>query len=385
MDIPLAGLEEWMRRYYHKVDHDIGSSGVRDLSMRELADISGFELADLEPMMLRDSECLGGERLRGALADRWTFGDVDRVMVTHGSSEAIYIIMHTVLRPGDEVIVVDPVYQQLRDIAGSLGCRITRWSLRDGGGFAADLDRLRVLAASDPKMIVVNFPHNPTGLSLTADQQRELVAIAAESGAWLVWDHAFGELTYSAPPLPLPLWYDRCIAFGTFSKSYGLAGLRVGWCVGPPEVLARTALLRDYIALYVSPILEFFAEHAVRSADKIVAIQREHAGANLRLLQEWASRFPDQVRFQTPHGGVCAFVEVLDRPDVTGLCRRMAEEHRVLLVPGECFGDDVAGYVRLGFGGTTAELSAGLAGLERAMGRAGSMTHSVRGGQLSDG
>jgi capreomycidine synthase len=366
--LPIALLEQWMRDYYHKVDHDIGSSGVRDLTMAEFRTLCGFELSDLDPMVFHDSESYGGTRLRAALADRWAGGDLDRMMVTHGSSEAIYLVMQLALDPGDEVIVLDPAYQQLYDIAAARDCRITRWRLDARDGFAADLERLRHLARSGPRMIVVNFPHNPTGVSITAEEQKELVAIAAEARAWLVWDHAFGELTYTADPLPLPAqWYDRCIAFGTFSKSYGLAGLRVGWCLAPPDLLARMALWRDYIALYVSPILEFFAEQAVRHADRIVARQSEHARANLRLLREWAEGRPGLVRFTPPDGGVCAFVEFPGQPDVVRSCRRLAEEHRVLLVPGACFGDAYRDYARLGFGGTTAELTAGLSLLERVL------------------
>src|SRR4051794_29311459 len=116
-----------MRLYYHAVDHDIGSSGVRDLTVEELRRICGFDLGGLDAMVFHDSESFGGSRLRAALADRWTEGEIDAVMVTHGSSEAIYIVMRTLLEPGDEVVVVDPAYQQLHDVAADMGCRITRW------------------------------------------------------------------------------------------------------------------------------------------------------------------------------------------------------------------------------------------------------------------
>lgn len=367
MDLAVAKLEAWMRDYYHRVDHDIGSSGVRDLSIAELRGICGFELADLDHMVLHDSESHGGAALRGALADRWTGGDVERMMVTHGSSEAIYLIMTLLLEPGDEIVVVEPAYQQLHDIAAGRGVTVTRWPLV-GPGFEVDLDRLRELAATRPAMIVVNFPHNPTGRSISLAQQKELCAIAAEAGSWLVWDHAFGELVYTSDPLPLPVDnLEKCIAWGTFSKSYGLAGLRVGWCVAPTEVLARMALLRDYIALYVSPVLEFFAAHAVRNADRILTLQRDHARTNLDLLTSWAHAHPDLVRLHPPDGGVCAFVECLGRRDVVADCRRLAEEHRVLLVPGACFGEAHRDRVRLGFGGTTVELTAGLNRLEQVL------------------
>jgi capreomycidine synthase len=366
MDIAVARLESWMRSYYHVVDHDIGSSGVRDLSMAELCDLCDVDLTDLSKLMVRDSESFGGRRLRAALADRWTGGDTDQVMVTHGSSEAIFLVMHLVPEPGDEIVVVDPAYQQLYDIARWRGCRITPWPLRARDGFRADLNRLRELARRRPRMIVANFPHNPTGVSITHAEQDELVAIAADCGAWLVWDNAFGEITYTAAPLPLPLRrYDKCICFGTLSKSYGLAGLRVGWCLAPPHLLARSAELRDYIALYVSPVLEFFAEMAVREADRIVGLQRAHAVANRQRLLDWAATVPDLVRVTPPDGGATAFVEFPDHPDVTGLCRELAERHRTLLVPGACLGDAVARYARLGFGGSPAELTAGLSFVEQ--------------------
>lgn len=368
MDLAIARLEDWMRSYYHNVDYDIGSSGVRDLTVAELRAICGFELSELDSLIFHDSEPLGGRRLRAALADRWTGGDAERVMVTHGSSEAIYLVMNTLLKPGDEVIVVDPAYQQLYDIARALGCRITRWELRAEHGFAADMARLRDLARGGPRMIVVNFPHNPTGVSITPAEQGELIAIAAAAGAWLVWDNAFGEITYTADPLPLPgSRYDRCLSFGTLSKSYGLAGMRVGWCLAPPDLLATMALLRDYIALYVSPVLEFFTERAVLHADRIVALQRDHARANLRMLLEWAQGVPELVRLTPPDGGVTVFVEFPGHQDVTESCRRLAEQHRVLLIPGACFGDAFRNYARLGFGGTAEELAAGLSRVERVL------------------
>ena len=368
MNLAIAKLEAWMRDYYHNVDSDIGSSGVRDLSIAELRTICGFELAELDSLILHDSESYGGSGIRAALADRWTGGDIDRVMVTHGSSEAIYLVMHELLSAGDEVIVVDPAYQQLYDIGQALGCRVTRWPLRVAEGFSVDLGLLRELASSGPRMIVANFPHNPTGASITPAEQEELVAIAAAAGAWLVWDNAMGEITYGADPLMPPGdTYERCLSFGTLSKCYGLAGMRVGWCLAPPQLLARLALMRDYIALYVSPVLEFFAEKAVRHADQIVALQREHASSNLKTLLRWADGVPELVRLSPPAGGVTAFVEFPGQADVTSSCRRLAEEHRVLLVPGACFGDDFGSYARLGFGGTAEELATGLSRVERVM------------------
>lgn len=363
-DLPLAALEEWMRRFYHTAEIDIGSSGVLDLTVDQLCALTGTELTELGPLPLHDSEPYGGHELRSALATRWTGGDPDPVMVTHGSSEAIWLIMNLAIQPGETMIVVDPVYPQLAEIARWRGVNIVRWKLRVEDDFVPDLDMLeQLIRQCHPAMIVVNFPHNPTGTTISADDQTRLIQLASDSDAWLVWDHAFGELTYEAPPLPIP-WAraQKTISLGTLSKSYGLPGLRVGWVVAPTDLLRRMAVMRDYLALYVSPVLEFFAAAAVQNADKIVAKQRAHAQANRALLLDWADAMGDQIRVTRPLGGVSAAVGLPVGVEVEKLCTTLANQ-RVLLVPGASFGPSLTNHVRLGFGGPRTDLASGLQAL----------------------
>src|SRR4051794_16470736 len=113
MQMPPALLEEWMRDYYFTTEMDIGSSGVQDFSLAEIRQLLGLAWEDLDRIVFHDSQTLGGSNLRQAIADRWAGGDVRRVMATHGSSEANYLLMKALLAPGDEVVVADPCYPQL--------------------------------------------------------------------------------------------------------------------------------------------------------------------------------------------------------------------------------------------------------------------------------
>jgi capreomycidine synthase len=359
MKLESALLEEWMRRYYFATEIDIGSSGARTFSLAEIRSLTGLRAEDLDRVQFDDSETLGGAGVRAALARRFTGGDVDRVMVTHGSSEAIFLVMNALLTAGDEVIVPDPAYQQLHAIAAAAGCRIRRWELRPEDGFAPDLTTLRALVTDRTRMIVANFPHNPTGVSITPEQQNELAAIAAGAGAHLVWDGAFSEITYDAAPLPVPAG-PGTVALGTLSKTYGLPGLRVGWCLADPDVLARCAELRDYISLHLSPLVELIAERVIDAGDRIVASRRDVAVTNLAVLEKWAAAHGDRVRLVRPAGGVCTFVGFPDATDLTETCRLLAEEDRVLTVPGACFGPAYERFARIGFGGSTDQLRAGL-------------------------
>jgi aspartate/methionine/tyrosine aminotransferase len=264
--------------------------------------------------------------------------------------------------------VLDPGYQQLHAIAAALGCRLRRWPLRAERGFVPDLDDLRAVLTPQTRMVVVNFPHNPTGASLTPDGQRELIDAVSAVGAYLLWDGAFAELSYEHPPLPDPvLLYERAASLGTLSKAYGLPGLRVGWCLASPEVLGKMVRIRDYLTLHLSPMVEMVARRVIEEADRIVGMRMELARRNRALVATWMDAHPEWVRWSPPAGGVCAFPFFPGIPDTESFCRTLAEEQGVLLVPGECFG--APGHARLGFGRATEAVQDGLdrlsAGLRR--------------------
>jgi capreomycidine synthase len=366
--LPPALLEDWMRDYYFETQIDIGSSGVEDYSLKEIESLVGISREDLDQVVFHDSRTLGDPELRQAIAQRWAGGRAERVIVTHGATEANFLVMNALLASGDEVVVLDPLYQQLYSVAEAIGCRLVRWALRFEDGFAPDLEEARRLIGPRTRMVVVNFPHNPTGVSVTLAQQRELIALAANVGAYLVWDQAFADLTYEEAPLPDPgLYYERAVTMGTLSKAYGLPGLRVGWCLAAPEVLSRFIRLRDYLTLHLSPLVEMIARRAIEKGDLLLSPRLRQAHANREILTRWMNDHQGQVDWVPTSGGVTAFPRLNEVPDVVTFCRRLATVERVLLVPGSCFG--CPQHVRLGFGGPTRSLEEGLRRLSGALAR----------------
>lgn len=359
MNIAPALLEHWMRQYYFDTDIDIGSSGVESFSMSELRKLLSIRQKDLDQVAFNDSRTLGDPGLRDAIADRWANRNPDRVMVTHGSSEAIFLAMNALLHPGDEVITVFPCYQQLFAMAKSNGCKLKYWSLDFEQGFVPDIERLKSVISRRTRMVVLNFPNNPTGISLAPEQQKEMVDIVAEAGSYLVWDGAFTEMTHDRPPLPDPgTWYDRTITLGTLSKGYGLPGLRVGWCIAAPDILERFVNLRDYMTLHLSPLIELIAERVVRKSHILLRTRMKQASSNLNVLANWVESHREFVDWAPPHGGVCAFLRMPSVGDVEAFCHRFAREYQALLVPGTCF--NCPGFVRLGFGGPASQFREGL-------------------------
>ncbi|HKP83855.1 MAG TPA: capreomycidine synthase [Pyrinomonadaceae bacterium] len=353
-----ALLEEWMREYYFKTEFDIGSSGVQSFSLGQIRELLGITQSELDNIVFDDSETLGGLGLRKAIAERYGNGDPERVIATHGSSEAIFLIMTALLNPGDEVVVLDPCYQQLFSIAKSVGCRLKFWPLRFENGFIPDVEEAKRLITDKTRMVVVNFPHNPTGASLTSEQQEELVKATEAVGAYLVWDAAFAEITYDSARLPDPVQYERSISMGTLSKSFGLPGLRVGWCLASPNVLERFAKLRDYTILHLSPLIELIAQRTIEHAQVVVGERQRQANANLNILKTWCDEHREFVEWIPPRGGVCSFPRLRRISDVETFCHRLARSYGVLLVPGSCFNKPF--HVRLGFGGATPMVMEGL-------------------------
>ena len=120
-------LESWMRQYYFDVDLDIGSSGVQSYSMIELRELTGLTTEEIDRIVFDDSRTLGDPILRETVARCFGAGHPEGVMVTHGSNEAIYLILNALLEPGDEVVILDPVYPQFYLIARSIGARLKTW------------------------------------------------------------------------------------------------------------------------------------------------------------------------------------------------------------------------------------------------------------------
>jgi capreomycidine synthase len=356
---PVAKLEDWYRDNYFTTEIDISGSGVRDYSLGEARRMAGISYDDLDALVLQDSRTLGAPGLRAAIAARYPGASADQVIVTNGSSEAVFNIMKALLAPGDEVVLMDPHYHSYVSIARVIGCEIKVWQLRFEDGFVPSLDELNGLLGERTRMVIVNFPHNPTGASLSCDDQRRLVDMVAARGAYLMWDAAFADLIYGDDKLlGFHSLYDRSITVNTLSKAYGLPGLRVGWAVASPAVIEQCIRIRDFTVLFTSPLVELIAEKVLASADSFIAPRFEQARRNLTTLTAWLDAHRDSVEYVAPRGGVTVFARFKGIADIDAFCSGLIASRNVLLCPGSCFGRPEL--VRIGFGGAPQDLQLGL-------------------------
>jgi capreomycidine synthase len=364
---PEPYLEAWYRSHLPSAEIDISSSGVEPYTFEEVRRLAGIRSDELDAILLNDSLTLGATPLRKAIAARYAAGDTSRVLVTHGSSEAIFLVLGALLGPGNRVCVLAPIYHSLRRYVELSGAGMSEIQLHDVVESYCDW---RELLPEGTRCVVVNFPHNPTGYAPTPEGMQGLRGRCAEIGAWLVWDAAFEELQMSQTSVRLTYEPgERVVRFGTFSKAFGLPGLRVGWCIAPPEILELTLPIRDRTTLFLSPLVEAIATKVVQAADAFVGHRAQQARHNLRLVDSWIESEGEQLSWMRPHGGVCGLIRLAGVQDTESFCMELLHRHGTLLVPGRAFDEPDA--VRLGFGGSTQSLVAGL-------GRVSELLHSPR-------
>jgi capreomycidine synthase len=382
VDVAAAMLQAWYREFPPENMIDLSSSGVRPYTLAEVRRLGGLTDDELDGVAFHDSGTLGGARVRSALAARFDVDDPSRVMATAGSSEAIFLLLGTLLSADDDVVLLTPAYHALASVPALAGANVRAVSVIGADGYHAEVDAVIDAIRPQTRAVVVNFPHNPTGVTISEPSLRRLVEAVEATDAYLVWDAAFAELALAGPELPDPAqWSDRVLTLGTLSKAYGFPGLRVGWCIAPAAVLERTIGLHDATTLALSPLVELVASRILEAGDAFVAPRREAAARNLERVADWVSEIGDLVTWTRPAGGVSAFLRLEGVDDDELFCRRLAAEAGVLLVPGVAF--EEPGHVRLGFGGDETAVETGLDRLGAFLRRPGSRLQAVQQGRAT--
>ena len=349
--IPPFQLERYFARYEFDVEYVLCASDCESLAVQDLLALEPDAHDRFMEHWLGYTESSGSPTLRQEISRIYTTIAPEQVLVHAGAEEAIYLFMHAVLEPGDHIIVHWPCYQSLFEVAQSIGCPITRWEAREENGWALDLDELRAHLRPNTRAIVVNTPHNPTGCLMPRADYLELHGIARAHGAVLFSDEVYRESEYDAENR-LPAGCDvgeDALSLGVCSKTYGLAGLRIGWiATHNDEVYRRMAALKDYTTICNSAPSEFLAEIALRRRERLAARNVGLIVDNLALLDDFFARHKDRFAWQRPIAGPIAFPRLIGE-DVEAFCDDLVREASVLLLPGTVYGHP-GNHFRIGFG-----------------------------------
>lgn len=313
-----------------------------------------------DSLSLGYTESAGLPELREAIAEHYPGLVADNVMASLAPEEGIYLACRAALAEAPakaRVVATWPGYQSLTEVCLAAGAEIARWNVRESEeGFHFDIGDLEKLLAEAPThVVVVNFPHNPTGALPTRDEWARIVDLVDKSGAILFSDEMYRLLENCEDRLPSAVELSaRAASLSGLSKAYGMPGLRCGWLVSRnAQFMTNVAQYRDYVSICGPAPCEILALIALSNRSSITEKMRDLIKYNKAAFEKLAKATCEKgnVRFlwRPSKGGPAGLLRI-EGVDSTSYCHKLAQESPgVLLLPSSCF-DYGEAHVRIGFG-----------------------------------
>lgn len=295
-----------------------------------------------------------------------TYDPVDEILVTVGSSEAVDLALRAFIAPGDEILIPSPGYVAYAPIAYLSGGTLATVETTAEQGFKLTAEALRQAITPRSKLLMVNFPSNPTGAVMTYEDWLPVAEVVKEHGLIVISDEIYAELTYDSTHVSiasLPGMKERTVVISGFSKAFAMTGWRVGYACGNRELLAAMLKIHQYTAMCAPVLGQIAAAESLRSAlpdkDRMKACFKDRR-----------TLFVDGLRSaglpcHMPQGAFYAFASIAR----TGMSSeefalRLLKEAGVAVVPGHVFGASGEGYIRCSYAASTAKLTEALERLE---------------------
>ncbi len=353
MQINSFKLERYFAQYEFKAKYLLSPSDCESLSMAELLRLADPDsLALWNELRLSYTESPGHPALRTEVSRLYQTITADDVMIA-APEEAIFIAMHTLLKPGDHVVCVFPAYQSLYELARAIGCDVTLWTFELGAdGWRLDPDQLECALTEHTQLLVLNLPHNPTGFLPSRQELDSIVKLARKCGLYIVCDEMYRLLEYD-PARRLPPMcdlYEKGISLSGLSKTFALPGLRLGWLATQERaLLERWLALKDYTTICNSAPGEVLGIMALRAKETIVARNLGIIRENLKIADQFFAGQADRFVWIEPQAGSIAFPRWVGGTSVEQFCQGVLEQQGVMIVPGSIF-EFPGNHFRLGLG-----------------------------------
>ena len=367
MYIKPFGIEMWMNEFEDHCKYNLAETCVKSMTIGELLEISGKNIKfteELSSMKLTYGEITGSKQLRKNIASLYNNQTTENVMVTHGAIGANSLIYNTLISKGDKVVSVLPTYQQHYSIPESLGAELSILKLKPEHKFLPDINELKQLIKPDTKLIALTNPNNPTGSLMDEALLLEIVDIARTCDAYIICDEVYRGTNQNDPEYGTSIVdiYEKGISTGSMSKTYSLAGLRLGWITASPDILKDVFIHRDYNTISVGVIDDYFASIALENRKKIALRNTTITRNNLEILDNWVKneRFFSYVK---PKAGTTALLKYEFNIPSREFCIQILKNTGVLFAPGSAM--DMEGWVRIGYANDSKILTQGLTVLSK--------------------
>jgi len=352
MEIAPFKLERFFAKHEFSSKYLLCSSDCESMSQAELLDLEPESRAKLEKLWLGYTESKGNPELRKEIAKLYSNITPEETLVFSGAEEAIFLFMNAILKKGDNVIIQTPCYQSLTELPKTIGCEITEWNCNEEENWKPSLEILKAGIKENTKAIIINSPHNPTGYTFSEQEIREIISIAKDKDIYIFSDEVYKGLEYDPTTKTSSACdvYEKALSLGVMSKTFGLAGLRIGWLATKnKEILEKIASLRDYTTICNSAPSEFLAIIALKNKEKIIKRNLDIIQNNLKLLDEFFKDYSNWFEWIKPKAGTLALVKLKNNKEAMKFCEDLIEKKGVLLMPTTMYDLDNQ-HFRIGFG-----------------------------------
>lgn len=326
---------------YERIKYNLSESSVPDFILGNLD-------VDLTDLALSYTDHLGNPELRKYIA-----GDEvspEHVLTTIGAAGALFIINTSLLKPSDHVVIVHPNYVANLESPRAIGCQVEYLRLAMEDQFQFDLNKLEELIQPNTRLISLTYPQNPTGTMITKSQLEEIISIVEAKGIYLLFDETYREMT----PDPLPIagsLSENVISVSSFSKAYGLPGIRIGWLITQNSRLMEKFLAgKELIFICNSIVDEVVATQFLARREEFLSKVNSHVTTNQAILMKWMEH-SSYMEWVKPSGGVICFPRI--RPsvniDIDNFYEILKMKYKTFVAPGHWFEVDKR-FMRIGYG-----------------------------------
>jgi len=341
MKIDDFNLERYFAKYEFKARHLLSSSDCESLKVSELINRADPECLSLwRNLKLGYTETKGHILLREEISNLYNYIKTEDILVM-APEEGIFITLNIILNPGDHLIVLDPSYQSLSEIPKAIGCEVTRWpvSLKNNQ-WSLDINFLKKNIKKNTKLLIINFPHNPTGFIPEKNDFINIIDIARKNKIYLFSDEMYRYLEFSGSYFYESVCdiYENGIVLSGLSKSFGLPGLRIGWLASKnKELIKKSEKFKDYTTICNSALSEIMGIIAIRSKDQIIRRNLDLIRLNMLHIKDIFTKHENFFRWIETKGSSVAFPLLTERISADDFCKKLIEQKSIMLLPASIF------------------------------------------------
>jgi len=349
------GYMHWYKTRPH-ARHSLCRSGVEPRTLDQV-DLSWDDL------QLSGVDYYGYPPLLEAIAGRYGV-PAGTIVSTLGTSGALFLICAALLSEGDRVVVEKPVYGSVLALPRACGAEIARIERRYETGWQIDPEEFAAAVTPGTKMVLLTNLHNPTGARIPEAQLADFAGFCAERGTWLVIDEIYREFPDDLNGTTSFGIADTVITCSSLCKVWGLGDLRCGWILAPTELIPLLRAAVDHVFVEHAFVAERIAAALYPRLDALRAGRREQTARNRALVTDFIAGH-EELEWVEPDDGVVAFPRLADGLSPDTLAEHLAREYDTELTAGSHF--EAPQHLRIGYGGSTAELEIALGFVERAL------------------